>query len=86
MEYKVGDKVKLNRSHVWDKGVLTEFDKLPDRVATIKKIDENDQYYYMEEIDWAWRDSEVECLVVRKPIKTEEEPIESRWEILDIRK
>ncbi len=89
MKYKIGDKVKLSRGSIWDKSLLKDFDKLPNRVATIESIDLLAHSYFLEEIKWAWKEAEIECLIARalvKPEKEEEEPILERYEILDLRR
>lgn len=86
MKYKIGDKVKIKRSHLWDKNVLIAFDKLLDKIVTIKGIDIHNQYYYMKEINWGWREWEIECLITRSPEKEEDKPIKGRYEILDLRR
>lgn len=51
------------------------------RVVTIKEI-EYKSSYRIKELNWEWSDDMIECLV-EDYVKSE--PIESRFEILDIR-
>lgn len=80
MKYKIGDKVKLIRNFLWDTELLIDFDKLPDKVATIENINFQKKYYCMKEIPWEWKESDIEGL------KEIDKPIKNRWEILDIRR
>ncbi len=88
MKYKKGDKVRLIRDPDWDADVLEAFDKLHGGVATIKGPHGSRFFdYYMEEIEWGWKHTDIKGLVSQGPIKPEvSEPIENRWDILDIRK
>jgi len=56
------------------------------RIITIEKVFDNwpygDKDYQMKEIGGSWTDDMIECLVKNK-IETLE-PINSRWEILDL--
>ena len=81
MKYKLGDKVKMIRNKEYPSKYLTVIDKLPDRVATIREIYGNK--YFMEEIIYAWFDTEIECLEedYKKQLC---DPIHSRFEILDL--
>ena len=82
MKYKPGDKIRLKKSYHFDDDVKEAIDNLPDRIATIKKIDhEKKSYpYYMEEIKWNWAEAEIEKI---EKIE-EDEPIKNRFEILDL--
>ncbi len=59
-------------------------DNCPDRILTIKRVSDCDKYYNkfyeMKEIDWAWEDYMIEGLYVEQIL----DPINSRFEILDI--
>ena len=94
MKYKAGDKVRIK---TW-KAMRKEFgldrdneyincschfiqdmeEQLPkDRIAIIKSI--KNEHYTMKELDWSWSDDMIERLAPKPS------PIESRFEILDIR-
>jgi len=61
--------------------------RFPDRIVKIKEIVRNDEIYYrMENVLQKWDDEMVQVLVSTIDRKEEiEEPINSRFEILDIR-
>lgn len=97
MKYKAGDKVKIktwkameaefgyksldDRVLAVSKAFIIGMEKGLDlnRILTIETVEEN--YYSMENINWSWTDDMIEGLA--KEIKMIE-PIESRFEILDI--
>ncbi len=76
MKYKVGDKVVIRISADWHKGIVDSINKLPNRVATIKEVDEETCDYWMEEIEWNWTANDIVGLV------PEPEPI-TRFEMMD---
>lgn len=80
MKYKVGDKVKIKIKSTWDSVYVKAVNNLPDKAATIREI--KDGYYYMNEIDWKWDDTEIECLVEEHIVP--EDRINSRFDILDL--
>ncbi len=102
MKYNIGDKVRIKTWEMMEKefglnktgGVIKyisclgtfvkEMEKFLnelncDRVLTIK---EKGIWYYIEEGDFVWSDDMIECLY-KEPIY---KPINSRFDILDIRK
>jgi len=89
LKYKIGDKVRLKPpSETWIDFTIRCWEQLPDHVATIKKLD-NDPFskydYYLEEIDWGWKEEEIDCLIERKSEEKILDPVLSRFELLDIR-
>jgi len=87
MKYQIGQKVLLKNNldtTGWYKSVKEEYDKLDTYVVTIIAIEnQGDDYYKFKEITLLWADDEVEGLYIEpKPIYN---PINSRFEILDIR-
>ncbi len=91
MPYKVGDKIVLIRNEKrMTPSAISAIDTLPDRVATIKAIGCDYcsiQRYHMEEIDYNWKESDIECLATERPEPKEvDDPIDDRNEILDLRK
>jgi len=87
-KYKIGDRVRLTRRE-YPPTVMTAFEKLQNREATIvsleeaRNYDESMNYFYkMKEIRYGWHESNIDCLVkaVRQP-----KPIINRFDILDIR-
>ena len=90
MKYKVGDKVKLIRGGIWDPLLLIEFDKLPDKVATIKEVEKImglGELYHLEELDYLWSEGQINYLIARAPVEPIiEYEIFERYEILDLRK
>jgi len=86
MLYKCKDKVRLKRDIEWSSGLVDLINELPNRVATISKIEINDNnvhYYCMEEIGMGWPESDIECLV-EEYIVPSVDPIKNRFEILDL--
>lgn len=79
MKYKVGNKVEMKVISTWDVAYKNSVNNLPGKIATIKLI--KDGYYHMEDLAWRWQDHEIECLV---GVDADYEPIESRFEILDL--
>jgi len=98
MKYKIGDKVKIKTwkalkkefrqkgEHIYcnSRGLMSFMEKdlqrlHCDRILTIKEIVANKDYN-MKEISCVWNDEMIECLV-----EEPNNPINSRWEILDIR-
>ena len=69
--------------HLFMENKLNELNA--DRIITIKAILKEKissrNFYHMQELNWGWTDDMIECLAkeYKKP-----EPIESRFEILDI--
>lgn len=96
MKYKIGDRVRLKYEYFTDSDLRHALDALPNRVATIEKVnpgsDGYENEYLMEEICWIWEDDEIECLVEEKKVevkvKVEEvsEPVKNRYQILDLSK
>lgn len=87
MKYKVGDRVVLKKGGParWTRSAEVDLNNLLDHIATIDVAREGKnglEVYYMKEIGWPWFEHEIECLA---PPEKVFEPIENRWEILDIR-
>lgn len=86
MRLKIGDKVKISlRKGEYDPIVHRDFEALPQKIATIKEIEESNSWYLLKEIHWGWFEDEVELIstyVESKPAMIEK--IESRFEILDL--
>ena len=88
MKYKVGDKVKIKYKDYYGFECSKALMKLIDFTAPIKYIEDRPEdkdfhYYNMEEISWAWYESDIECLA-SKYKDPESEPVLSRFEILDL--
>ena len=89
MKYKIGDRVEMNLSGIFNEEALDIVESLPYRQATIKqiyKINRGNWLYKMKEegvnLYW-WNESQINCLIKR--FERIFEPIESRFDILDIR-
>lgn len=81
MKYKVGDKARVKDDFLGPLNAMYCLEKLPSRIVTVKKV--HNYYYEMEEIRWGWREDVLEdCAEEQKKIF---EPIQSRFDILDIR-
>ena len=76
MKYKIGDKVKIGKNYP-DFGHDAFLSKY-NYILTVKDLD--DSFYFMEEDNFWYLESSIESLYVEKI-----NPIESRFEILDIR-
>jgi hypothetical protein len=79
-KYKIGDQVILQPdldTSQWGENVAEQYDNLNPKIATIGFCD-YDSAYQLEEIDGLWDESEIIELC------HEPEPIDSRFEILDL--
>ncbi len=78
MKYKVGDRVKMKKSDFGHGAFLSKHNY----VLTIKEY-VNDNYYFMEEDSYfCYLESSIDSLYVEEVF----EPIENRYEILDLRR
>ena len=85
-KYKVGDKVKIKKQHECQ-AILNIMEKdiknlNTNRIVEIKNISQH--FYHMKKIKWVWTDNMIECLDSEYKEPEIFEPIESRFEILDL--
>ena len=81
MKYKVGDKVVLMTSISQSDGAREDINKLPDKVATIRTVENGcPSFYRLEEMRWAWPEDWIAGIAPEEVF----DPIEDRWEILDL--
>ncbi len=85
MKYKPGDKIVLKGdidTSNWMCGIEVEYQNLNPKIVTIEKVYPMlEEHYSLEEISGMWYDREIIGLYDEPP-----EPINDRFEILDIRK
>ena len=84
MKYKVGDKVLLkdfkeDDMRYWSRPAIDDYHSLRSKIVTIKKLNTIGNYS-IKENNWTWRDYEIEGIYI-KPVY---EPINNRFEILDL--
>ncbi len=86
MKYKIGDRVKLIKKRYFCHSMKEFLDELPGRIAIIEWIDlygnqSSKHIYTMTGVSGKWSEEEIERLVTICAIF---EPIENRWELLDL--
>ncbi len=86
MKYKIGDKVKLIIGSTLCLEARQDVAHLPHHIATIRSIEKNNsgfEYYKLVELRWSWAEAWMEDIPGPEEIF---EPIENRWDILDLRR
>lgn len=75
MTYKVGDKVRVKDTFIFNRRAESYISFLEDRTTKVKRIS-GDKYFLKGLIDLEWREKWIEEVF---------EPIRNRYEILDLR-
>jgi len=82
MKYKAGDKVIMKKRSNYVPDMALYFKDHSDMILTIKEVKDNEYVgkYIMRGFSYHWDDNDIECKI-EKPFT----PIDSRFDILDIR-